>query len=164
MNIEAINPQAFRITDAAEVGDPIRVYAEEWQRTDHDGRLMNGALLTVVVFGEAWSAAWGNMGSQNLWEFLATTHDQYMADKLFNGSPREIDYDTISEVIGETVDVTTLLMSESKIRSAYGDDWHHNLPECETSQYVYLRSIVRSLILAAQQKLESTDRAKANND
>lgn len=160
MKIEAIDTKAFRITDAPEVSDPIRVYTEEWQRTDHNGRLMNGALLTVVVFGEAWSAAWGNMGSENLWEFLASSNDHYVADKLYLGSPREIDYDAISEAIGEMVDVTTLLMCEDKVRAVYNDDWCHHLPERYTDSYCYLLKIVRELIAAAQQKLEATDRAK----
>lgn len=115
--------------------------------------------ITLTCYGKAWTMYAGAMGDQRIGEFFCSAHDDYLAGKLSSIEKRVTDYDAISRDIGEEVDVTTLLFHDRKVAQTYGPHWHHDLPQKDNPDYVYLRRIIRAVQdgLKEYQALPHTD-------
>ncbi len=101
--------------------------------------------ITICCFGKAWTAYWGAMGEQRIAEFFTSSNVSYLADRMTTVSSSDIDYEAISEKIGQCVDVTTALTYSDELVEAYGPDWHHDLPTCPNPDYQYLCRIIRAV-------------------
>lgn len=76
MKISAVAVSAFRIEGAPAL-DPILVITQEWD--PGQGRII------IECYGQAWSAYWGAMGSQDLASFVAGADVAYLAERLAPG-------------------------------------------------------------------------------
>lgn len=99
--------------------------------------------LTVESYGDAWSYFWGGMGDRSVREFVGGADGHYIAGKLYGGSHTETDFERIERETGiEDASEATLLLHEEELVAVYGEDWPHDLPRKNTSQYEHLLKIV----------------------
>jgi len=130
--------------------DPITVFLEDFMAGQ--GR------ITIVCFGQAWTAFWGGMGDSNITNFFTRSGNEYIISKL---SPqlKAVEYDEnkldeMADAIGED-SVTDLVSQDYDLLSKlFGNDmmeWDDKIPKMPNPDYDYLDRIVT----AVKEALES---------
>ncbi len=109
--------------------------------------------ITIDCYGKAWSGYFGSMGTDCIADFLSGCDEFYVAGKLSDESSSIVDYDKLSEVIGESVERETLILYSDKMTAEYGPDWMIDLPTTENPEYAYLLRIVRAVLDAIKRNL-----------
>lgn len=165
MNVSATQTIKLRITDAPAL-DPIDVFLE-------DCGPRNGE-LTIKCYGEAWTAYWGGMGSQNVAQFVLSCSTDYLAGKLSSIEAMVDDYDELYRLVrkkvaelrrGGAVTRAEARRTFDRAKSApddfhaldrvmlscmLGDEWFRCIPAKPNSQYQYLCRIIEAVKEALQ--------------
>jgi hypothetical protein len=152
--------------------DPISVYLED--PTPGKGR------ITIICYGESWTASWGSMGNRTISEFFKSCDNQYLAKNL-SKIPSEInDPDALIKDMKKTIiknrrsrgwgpndsrnlfddislyDYNSLLDSSGEAKSTlipkvYGNEWWYCIPKKENPDYTYLCRIIDAVKEALKQ-------------
>lgn len=122
--------------------DPITIYTEDCPPSKLSSG--NQGMITIVCYGEAWSASFGGIGDRNILEFVNSCDEHYLSGKLCNGlSDTETDYDKLTE--GTGIDVTNpyeLGLAMPELEQHLDSGWQMDMPEKPNPKYQYLMRIV----------------------
>lgn len=114
--------------------DPIGVYLED---------IMVGCgRVTITCFNQAWTCGWPAMGENTVAEFFCSCDEHYLARSLSKIRSVVVDYDRISEDIGQEVDRDTLYGFTGMLCEVYGSEWWDELPNTSNPDYEYLCKII----------------------
>lgn len=114
--------------------DPIKVFYEDFE--------IGQGQITIICYGEAWTAYWGAIGERSIIEFVLSCDEHYLAKNLSNISSTVIDYDAIGKEINNDVDRDNLAMFFDELSQVYGHEWYMDLPEITNPDYQYLCRII----------------------
>ncbi len=133
MDIEESNTIKLHLSDLDSL-DPVTIFLEDF--STGVGR------ITIVCFGEAWSALWGGMGDNKIVEFFCSCDEHYIAKNLSRTPGSITDYEQISKDIGCDVDRDSMGFYTDKLSDAYGCEWYMDLPQTSNPEYRYLCRII----------------------
>ena len=118
--------------------------------------------IVIECFGDAWAHYWGAMGGRTVQEFVLGADNDYLLNKLLKET-RGTDFDKINELAQKrgfdfcvTSDVE-VAMAASDMQKCFGDDWYMDLPQCATSEYQYLNSILIAVKTAFLEEKSTTE-------
>lgn len=138
MKVESKKTTALKLTELESL-DPVTVIVDDLG--PEQGKIF------IECYGKAWSAYWGAMGSGGLAKFFCGCNNDYIIGKMLDKT-HQTDFDKISGMakdngfnICATNDVE-LAMSADDMAECFGADWYMDLPQCLTSDYVYLSRII----------------------
>lgn len=146
--------------------DPITVYIENYA--------LGQGKLTIVIYGESYSAHWNAMGNNTLEQFVLKSDNHYLSKNLASlAKLSEPDYDGFithakKELIeqrkmwgGEKEGIRELwnklnevepsedyfhnALNHQRLHEVAGDDWWHLIPEVDSTLYKYLCKILDAL-------------------
>ena len=124
--------------------DPVTVIMEDFE--------LGRGKITIDCYGKAWTAYWGGMGEQTIAEFINTADAAYIVGKISDTPAMVIDYDDISNRVGNDVDRDTAIYYEEEIGAIYGPDWRMDPPQKPNHEYAYICRIVRAVKAAVAEK------------
>ena len=84
----------IQITGAPRL-DPIQVFMQDFGGS---GR------ITIECYGKAWSAYFGGIGVESLRKFIATSHPEYLANKLTSGKQSKTDAAYLDRIARAVID------------------------------------------------------------
>lgn len=115
----------------------------------------------IECWGESWSHYWGAMGpGSTVRQFFLSCSADYLACKCVKNT-RVTDYDAISAKIDELVcSDDDLVENGDLMREHYGDDWRMDLPQTNSTEYLYFCRIVEAVKAALRQLATQQPQAK----
>lgn len=121
--------------------DPVTVYTEEFHSSEKSG---NQGMITIVCFGESWSAFFGGIGDMTLIDFINSCDDHYLANKICNGLDDTLtDYDKLTEGTGIVITNSFELgQAMPELSEHLDDDWYMDMPQKSNPKYEYLMRVV----------------------
>jgi len=151
MKVRKQQVETYVLTDLERL-DPVTVYVTNYK--------LGQGKIVIECFGESWASYWGAMGSQTLQDFVISSENDYLANKLVK-STRQIDFDEINKIahkrgrpdICVTSDVEVAMISNDMVE-CFGDDWYMDLPTRHTDEYKYVCRILNAVKAAFQEEKE----------
>lgn len=109
--------------------DPVSIYLEEWVKKVDTDKEFNQGKVIITCYDRCYSAFFGSMGIP-LKEFILSTDNGYLCNKLTTLDNYVNDYDQISKDCGESVDEHSINFQHKLLEEAYGNEWFiHGLPQ-----------------------------------
>ena len=126
----------FDITDVKGL-DRITVYYENFEKGQ--------GIITIVCYGKSWTSFWGSMGTDIL-DFFTSCDEHYLAKNLSSIEASIVDYELISDKVGEEVNEQTVWVHSEDLENIYGTEWFLNgLPTIRNPDYEYLCKIIKTV-------------------
>jgi len=131
--------------------------------------------ITMETSSESWSAYWGGCGSSGVIDFFLRCNNSYLVNCFDRGiSSTVTDYDHLDDWLKKAIcktrheggfsknealslwnDVELYCQNDESFlhtetgselfSKIIGDEWWHDLPECNNGKYVYLERIVQAI-------------------
>jgi hypothetical protein len=166
MKVEQSKVTKLQITEVESL-DSLHVFVE-------DIGISQGK-ITMETSSESWSAYWGGCGSSGVVDFFLRCNNSYLVNCFSRGiSSTVTDYDSLDEWFKKAIIKTRKegLCSKEEALSQWnsvdlwccneesflhtdrgrelaneiiGDDWHFDLPQCESGEYIYLERVVQAI-------------------
>ncbi len=149
MKITESNITKLLLTDLDRL-DPVKVFLEDLGKSRGQ--------ITITCFGEAWTSYWGGMGEDTkIIDFFLSCDEHYIAKNLSRIPGSVVDYDKISDDIGNEVDRDNLQCFGKEMSEAYGYEWYMDLPQTSNHEYEYLCRIILAVQAGLKEYLPTVE-------
>ncbi len=142
MNINKTTTDTYLLTGIDKL-DPVSVYVTNYE----PGK----GKVVIECYSQSWACYWGGMSGKSIEEFLVSSENDYLLDKLINGSVYQTDFDEIQKralakgaYICANSDAEVAMLAED-MADCFGSEWFMDLPRCLTEEYHYLSRILDSV-------------------
>lgn len=166
MKVEQSQVTKLQITDVERL-DSLHVFVEDIAKGQ--------GKITMETSSESWSAYWGGCGSKGVMNFFLSCNNSYLVNCFSRGINSTVtDYDNLDDWLKKAIcksrregslgkDEALKLWNDVEMdcqndesflhtekggelcSEIIGDEWWHDLPECNNGEYIYLERVVQAI-------------------